>query len=81
MRRVQRFIGCTRNGLPVGTLLCIVVALNLARHADGIYVDERLSDMAHSLSDRPWGGSWWYPVAFRMPSPSKPMVPEGAWLS
>ncbi len=69
------------NGLPGLTLICIVIALNLARHREGIYIEEGLGSLARDLSRAEWGGCWWYPLGFQAPGPSKPMVPEGAWLS
>lgn len=67
------------NGLPAGTLICVVAALNMARHAGGSYVEIGISTLARDLSGPQWGGCWWFPIAFRMPGPSQPMIPDGAW--
>ena len=83
MRRPALTIrGRRLNGLPVGTLICMVAVLNMARHGGGTYVEMGLGALARGLSERAWGGSWWRLVCFRgQPPQIRGMRPTGAWLS
>jgi len=83
MRRPALTIrGRRLNDLPVGTLICMVAILNMARHSGGTYVEVGLSALARGLSVAEWGGSWWRPVCFvGKPPQMHAMRPTGAWLS
>jgi len=68
------------NGLPAGTLICIVAVLNLARHGEGVYVEPCLASLCAKLAWSQWGGSYWViPVSKVWVTGA--MVPTGAWLS
>ncbi len=77
----QSVWGKRLNALPVRTLITIVVALNLSRHAGGVYVEDGLKRLARDMAGEQWGGSWWYPMVFRLPKPMVPVVPAAEWLS
>lgn len=82
MKRAKLSIrGQRRNGLPVRTLMTVVVALNMARRAGGCYVEDGIKRLARDMADPQWGGSQWCLLPFRLPKLCRPMVPTGAELS
>lgn len=76
-----RIRGQRRNGLPTRTLICMVVVLNMARHAGGCYVEDGIKRLARDMGEAQWGGSWWFPIHFRMPKPMVPVIPDCTELS
>ena len=77
----QSVWGKRNNGLPFRTLVTVVVALNLARRAGGVYVEDGMKRLAHLGAGPESGGSWWFPIRFSMPKPMVLVVPQYMELS